>query len=165
MEWLVLSQQCRRAELAHSILLAGHLGKRKSAQQLLQHFYWPALFKDMDEYCCGCAVPDDCPGRQAVAPLFPLPIVDSPFDRITTDIVGPLLRICSGNRFVLVVCDYATRWPEAVHLRSMDAEHCGEELVLFSIPRVPKEILTDQGSNFTSQLLKDVHRLLSINPI
>ena len=44
-EQLVLPQQCRRAELAHSILLAGHLGKKKIAQRLLQYFYWPTLFK------------------------------------------------------------------------------------------------------------------------
>ena len=80
----------------------------------------------MDEYCRGCAeCQKTAPGRQAVAPLIPLPIVDSPIDRITMGIVGPLLRSRSGNRFVLVVCDYATRWPEAVHLRSIKSRaHC-----------------------------------------
>ena len=40
-EQLVLPQQCHRAvlELAHSIPLAGHLGKKKTAQRLLQRFY------------------------------------------------------------------------------------------------------------------------------
>ena len=38
-------------------------------------------------------------------------------------------------------------------------------MVLFLRVGVPKEILTDQGSNFTSQLLKDMYRLLSIKPI
>ena len=168
-EQLVLPQQCRRAvlELAHSIPLAGHLGKKKTAQRLLQRFYWPTLFKDVDEYCRGCAeCQKTAPGRQAIAPLVPLPIVDSPFERIAMDIVGPLPRSRSGNRFVLVVCDYATRWPEAVPLKSIDAGHVAEELmVLFSRVGVPKEILTDQGSNFTSQLLKEVYRLLSIKPI
>ena len=45
------------------------------------------------------------------------------------DIVGPLPRSRSGKRFILVVCDYATRYPEAVPLRSTDAEHIAEELV------------------------------------
>ena len=30
---------------------------------------------------------------------------------------------------------------------------------------IPKEILTDQGTNFTSQLLAEVYRLLCIQPI
>ena len=121
----------------------------------------------MDEYCRGCAeCQKTAPGRQAVAPLVPLPIVASPFERIVMDIVGPLPRSHSGNRFVLVVCDYATRWSEAVPLKSIDAGHVAEELmVLFSRAGVPKEILTDQGSNFTSQLLKEVYWLVSIKPI
>ncbi|KAL5517219.1 hypothetical protein EMCRGX_G002722 [Ephydatia muelleri] len=38
------------------------------------------------------------------------------------DIVGPLPRSSSGNRYVLVICDYATRYPEAVPMRAVDAE-------------------------------------------
>ena len=92
MEQLVLPQHCCRAvfELAHSIPLAGHLGKKKAAQWLLQRFYWPTLFKDVNEYCRGCAeCQKTAPGRQAVTPLIPLLIVDSPFERIVMDIVGP----------------------------------------------------------------------------
>ena len=67
---------------------------------------------------------------------------------------------------ILVICDYATRYPEAIPLRSIDAEHIAEELIkVFSRVGVPKEILTDQGSNFTSQLLAEVYRLLQIQPI
>ena len=72
----------------------------------------------------------------------------------------------SGNRYVLVVCDYATRYPESVALKSIDAEHVAEELIpLFARVGVPKEILTDQGSNFTSRLLEELYRLLHVRPI
>ena len=66
----------------------------------------------------------------------------------TRDIVGPLPRTTSGKRFILVVCDYATRYPEVVALSSTDAEHVAEELVrIFSRVGIPGEILTDQGPN------------------
>ena len=79
------------------------------------------------------------------------------------DIVGPMPKSRSGKRFVLVVCDYATRYPEAVALRSIDAEHIAEELVqIFSRVGVPQEILTDQGANFMSA---EVYKLLRIKPI
>ena len=45
------------------------------------------------------------------------------------DIVGPLSKSHSGKRYILVICDYATRYPEAIALRSTDAEHIAEELV------------------------------------
>lgn len=79
------------------------------------------------------------------------------------DIVGPLPHSRSGNQYVLVVCDYATSYPEAVALRNIDAESVAEELVkLFARVGIPREILTDQGTNFTSQLLAKVYRLLHV---
>ena len=49
----------------------------------------------------------------------------------------------------VVICDYATRYPEAIPLKSVDVEHVAEELVrLFTRVRVPAEIFTDQGSHF-----------------
>ena len=51
-------------------------------------------------------------------------------------------------------------------LRSIDAEHIAEELIkLFARVGVPKEILTDQGSNFMSQLLAELYRLLGVKAI
>ena len=121
----------------------------------------------MDEFCHSCC---ECqktsPGRQAVALLVPLPVIEVPFKRIAMDIIGPLPRSWSGNRNVLVVCDYAARWPEAAPLKLIDVEHVAEELMtLFSRVGVPREILTDQGSNFTSKLLTEVYKMLHIQPI
>jgi len=92
--------------------------------------------------------------------------MEEPFQRIAMDIVGPLPRSRSGKRYILVVCDYSTRYPEAIPLRSIDAECIAEELVhFFSQVGLPKEILTDQGSNFTSQLLTELYRMLHIHPV
>ena len=168
-EQLVLPRQACKIvlELAHSIPMAGHLGKRKTLQRILKRFYWPSIFKDVDEFCHNCC---ECqktsPGRRAVAPSVPLAVIEVPFKRIAMDIIGPLPRSRSGNRYVLVVCDYATRWPEAAPLKWIDAEHVAEELMtLFSMVGVPREILTDQGSNFTSKLLTEVYKMLHIQPI
>ena len=167
-EQLVLPAQLRRTalELAHSIPLAGHLGKSKTGQRLLQRFYWPTLFKDVDVFCRGCP---ECqkvsPRNRGVAALVCLPIVDVPFDKIAMDIVGPLPRSRNGNQYISVVCDYATRWPEAMPLKYIDAQHVAEELMaLFSRVGVPREILTDKGMNFTSNLLAEIYLLLHIKP-
>ena len=82
------------------------------------------------------------------------------------DIVGPLPRSSTGKRYILVICDYATRYPEAVALRTIDTNTVADELVaFFARVGVPDEILTDQGTNFTSQLLAEVYSLLQVKPI
>ena len=61
------------------------------------------------------------------------------------------------------MCDYATRYPEAIPLRTIDAEVIAQELMkIFARVGIPKEILTDQGSNFQSQ---ELYRLLHIGAL
>ena len=82
------------------------------------------------------------------------------------DLVGPLPQSRAGNKYVLVICDYPTRYLEAIPLCCIDAEHIAKELIkVFPRVGIPREILTDQGSNFTSQLLTEVYWLLHIQPI
>ena len=58
------------------------------------------------------------------------------------------------------------RYPEAFPLRSCDTEHVAEALVnLFARVGVPQEILTDQGTNFMSQLMMEIYNLLHIKSI
>ena len=168
-EQLVLPKHCREKvmELAHSIPMAGHLSKHKTTDRVLQRFYWPGLRADVAEYCRRCETCQKTTGvKPPSAPLVPLPVMDVPFERIAIDVVGPLPRTSSGNKYVLVICDFATRYPEAVPMKSVDAEKVAEELVkLFARVGIPGEILTDQGSNFTSQLLAELYRMLHNRPI
>ena len=62
------------------------------------------------------------------APLIPMPVIDTPFSRIAMDIVGPLERSSAGHRYILVVCDYATRYPEAFPLRKVKARQIVDSL-------------------------------------
>ena len=166
-EQLVLPLQCRKTVLQLAHQLAGHLGRDKTTRRILQRFYWPTMHRDVAQFCkaCGpCQKTSHYKGKRA--PLVPLPIMDVPFQRIAMDIVGPLPRSRSGNRYILVICDYATRYPEAVPLKSIEAERIAEELIkLFARVGIPEEILTDQGSNFTSQLLAELYRMLRVHPI
>ena len=89
-----------------------------------------------------------------------MPLIEQPFQRIAMDIVGLLPCTQRGNRFILSICDYATRYPEAIALPNVEASRVAKELVnLFSHMGVP---VTDQGTNFMSSLLEEVHYLLHI---
>ena len=158
---LLLTIQCRQKvhQLAHLIPLAGHMGRDKTLQRIQQRFYWPSLFHDVDSYCRTCP---ECQKvstpRQHRVPLIPLPIMKEPFERIAIDIVGLLPCSPKGYQYVLVICDYAARYPEAISLRCTDAHCVAEELIVFfSRMGIPRKILSDQGTNFMSQLLKEIY--------
>ena len=143
------------------------MGRDKTLQRIQQRPYWPSLFHDLDSYCRSCP---ECQKvstpRKHRVPLIPLPIMKQPFERITIDIVGPLPCSLKGYQYVLVIYDYATRYPEAIPLRCTDAHQVVEELIVFfSTMGIPHEILSDQGINFMSQLLKEIYQLMHIHPI
>ncbi|XP_078000635.1 uncharacterized protein LOC144453240 [Glandiceps talaboti] len=167
-EQIVVPKSCRLAilQLAHDIPLAGHLGTEKTKDRVLQNFNWPGIFSDIGQYCKSCP---DCQKTARSrfanrAPLIPLPTIDIPFKRIGCDILGPLPRAKAGNRYLLVICDYATRFPEAIPIKNQETKTIVDQLItVFSRVGIPEEIITDQGTNFMSILTKQLCQELKIS--
>ena len=167
---LVVPKECRNdlLMLAHTIPLAGHLGVDKTRERLLNHYYWPKIYETVKVYCGSCP---DCQktGRKFKsdkALLKPIPPMSTPFRKIGIDIAGPLPRTYSGNRYVLTVVDYATRYPEAFAIPSQTAEVVADALIeLFSRVGIPDELVSDQGTCFMSELMKQLCRNLNINKL
>lgn len=98
--------------------------------------------------------------------LQPLPIIGTPFDRIGMDIIDPLVKSSLGHQSALVICDYATRYPEVYPLRSIQVKHIVRCLIdLISRVGVPSETITDQGTNFMANLMKLLYKQLGIKGI
>ncbi|XP_032442308.1 uncharacterized protein LOC116734877 [Xiphophorus hellerii] len=165
-ETLALPQQFRHKvmELGHSIPWAGHMAFHKTLSRISSRFVWPGMYTQISKFCSSCEKCQLTSGRGvARARLQPLPIIETPFERLGMDIVGPLERSSTGYRYILVICDYATRYPEAFPLRSIKARHVANCLLqFFSRVGIPREILTDCGTNFLSKLLQQVYKLLGI---
>lgn len=99
-------------------------------------------------------------------PMVTTPIINEPFTKITMDIVGPLNRTKSGKKYILTIIDHSTHYPDAFALKEIDAKSVANALIeLFSRVGLPKIILTDQGSNFKSQLLKELYEMVNIQGI
>ncbi|XP_041439585.1 uncharacterized protein LOC121400486 [Xenopus laevis] len=163
------SYRAQLLHMAHEIPLAGHQGVTRTQHRLTQNFYWPGVSQEVTRYCRTC---DSCQrtGRANDKPRFPLcplPIISEPFQRVAVDLIGPLSRPSrSGKQYILTVVDYATRYPEAVALRKIDAPTVADALIqIFRRVGFPSEILSDQGPQFTSQLLQCLWQRCGVRPI
>jgi len=88
-----------------------------------------------------------------VAPLKSIPACGEPFCNVIIDCVGPLPKTKSGNQYLLTIMCKATRFPEAIPLRSIKAPKVVNVLVrFFMLVGLPQSIQSDQGSNFMSGL-------------
>lgn len=153
--------------MAHIAPLAGHFGISKTSNRIKRRFFWPGMCHDIRDLCRRCQTcQKTTPKHSPKAPLVPLPIIRTPFTRLAMDMIGPLPPTDEGHKYILTVCDYGTRYPEAFPLKSTTSREVAEALIdMFSRTGIPDEILTDRGSNFTSELMGEFYRLMGIRSI
>jgi len=152
--------------VAHESLLTAHQGIKKTQDKVGAVFYWPGIMSDIMRFVKSCEVCQSALGKQGVskAPLGHLPLIEEPFSMICIDIVGPIKpRTNAGNKYILTVIDMATRYPEAIPMKTINTEEVVDKLFeIYCRTGMPKRIHTDRGGQFTSELLNEVNRLLMI---
>ena len=155
--------------LAHESIVGGHLGAKKTGDRIASSFYWPGVVSDVTRFCQSC---DICQrttpkGRISKVPLGEMPLMEEPFQRIAVDLIGPIAPITDkGNRYILTIVDYATRYPEAIPLPKIEAERVAEAMFeTFCRIGFPREVLSDCGTQFTSDVMKEVSRLISLKQL
>lgn len=119
---------------AHDHVLSGHLGVRKTYERILRYFFWPGLKSDVAAHCRSyhsCQLSSKPNQIIPPAPLHPIPVINEPFERILIDCVGPLPKTKAGHQYTLTVMCAATRYPEAIPMRSIKAKVVRKELIKF----------------------------------
>ncbi|KAK7113985.1 hypothetical protein V1264_000125 [Littorina saxatilis] len=168
----VVVPECFRTDvlkLAHDTPMAGHQGVRRTRDRIWRDFYWPGICGDVKRYCASC---DACQrssrkGATKKVPMKSMPLIGTPFERVGVDIVGPIIPASNrGHKYILTMVDYATRYVEATPLKDIRTETVSEALwVMWTKVGIPREVLTDRGSQFTSEVMEEVNKLLNIKGI
>ena len=145
----------------HDSPTGGHYGENKTLDKIRQRYYWAKCGLDVKLWCKLCAV---CAAKKGARKLrYPLQQYDvgCPMERIAMD----FMETESGNRHLLVVMDYFTKWPEAYALPNQEALTVANVLASEFVPRhgVPLELHTDQGRNFESTVIRELCQLLGIH--
>lgn len=138
----------------------GHNGIEKTMKRVQERYYWPGLSTFVKKYCKACYVcavtKDNAPPNSA--PLVPINTSNlEPFQMVGMDILGPFPTAVNGEKYLVIMQDYFTKWPEAIALKSVDSDSIKRWLSNEIIPRygVMSELITDQGSQFVSKSFRD----------
>ena len=77
----------------------------------------PGVAKDVKDLCASSPICQKAdPAIIAKAPtLNPPPVIKEPFTRIALDVLGPLNRTKAGNKYILVLIDFATNGRRPLH--------------------------------------------------
>ena len=90
-------------------------------------------------------------------PLQPQVMIE-PFEKWALDFVGPISPMPRKKKYILVCTNYITRWVEDKSLFRATEKSVVEFIYeeIFTQFGVPREIATDQGTQFTSKLMKEL---------
>ncbi|UYV66976.1 hypothetical protein LAZ67_4003508, partial [Cordylochernes scorpioides] len=167
--WLMMIPKHLRSEVMadlHDAPTAGHLGFARTYDKVKKRFYWPGLYRTVRQYvshCRECQRRKKLPRRPA-GQLVSIPPVEKPFYKVGVDLLGRFPVSKDGNRWIIVCTDYMTRYAITKAIPDGGAIETAKFLVENVILKhgAPREMITDRGRNFISQVIKEINALCGI---
>lgn len=149
----------------HDLPMSGHCGYHRMFNRIKEKYRWHKMRKDIKSYiknCHSCQI-NKTLRRRNKAPMEITSTSHKPFERLALDICGPFPITENGHRFILTMQDDLTKFSHAICIPDHEAITVAENLVTFiTMFSIPKRILTDQGPEFMSDVIKQVSKLLRI---
>lgn len=153
------TERTRVLEFMHDSQQAGHPGSRQTARNIIQYFYWPGIACSVRSHVRECLPCNHfkarrTDGNQQQTPRIPT----EPFDTIALDIMGPYPKTARGKRFIVVITDLFSRWPEAYAVNKARVSNIAAILENEFFPRwgYPRKILSDNGTQFKGKKWRDL---------
>jgi hypothetical protein len=144
-----------------------HFGVGRTLDLVGHHFYWAGMRKDVTKTVSSC---DICQrAKKTPGPIekpSSMKMTERPFQRISMDYAGPLKRTRRGNQYFLVVVDDFSRYIKVfpvVKANGATTIRCLRQV--FAEEGVPEEVLTDNGTHFTSGDVDDFLRARGVNHV
>nr|GEY41808.1 reverse transcriptase domain-containing protein [Tanacetum cinerariifolium]GEY51856.1 reverse transcriptase domain-containing protein [Tanacetum cinerariifolium] len=130
--------------------------KRDSKARLLR-FYWSTIYHDAHDLVKSC---DGCQRQGKISQRDEMPQNSIQayeiFDVWGIDFMG-LFSSSRGNKYILVVVDYLSKWVEAKALRTNDVRVvCKFLKSLFARFQTPRTIISDRGTHFCNDQFANV---------
>uniref|UniRef100_A0A914Z7A9 RNA-directed DNA polymerase n=1 Tax=Panagrolaimus superbus TaxID=310955 RepID=A0A914Z7A9_9BILA len=148
-------------EFHEDALQGGHLGQQKTLEKLKKRVYWPSMTTDIKEIIKSCAVCQKSKvnaGNRSREPLQPIEPPTRPFDRIHTDICGPLPKAMDKEQYILVTIDAFSKWLIASPMKNQTAQTVSTTFINDVITKhgCPNSVTTDCGRQFTSTIFQEM---------
>lgn len=169
---VVVPVEARLRELAKNHNYYGHEQTNKLYKRLHWKFFWPKMKDDVKEFVRTCDVCQRTKTRHLdsaeLSHIVDLDKIDA-LGFWSIDLQGPFCTSKSGNRYIIVAIDYATKFVEAAATKDATALTTAKFILNNIILRhgVPKgmSLLSDQGKNFESKLIKELCDLYGITKL
>ena len=145
----------------------GHMAVNKTFLTIKSKYYWPNLWKELDQAIEKCVTCKRRNLQQRRAPVQEIGLPPYPMASLQVDLAGPHTKTLSGNVYICTFVDLYSGWPEVFCLPDKSAESVVEVLLEEIIPRhsCPISISSDNGKEFANKYFKETLERLKIKHI
>lgn len=145
---------------------AVHPGVNNTINLIKDNYHWPDLDKDVSSFESEC---EKCFRRKVNKTLAQAEMhsvtATEPLEIIALDFIGERSRTSNGNTHILMSIDIFTRYIEATATNAIDAKTIAKFVInnIFCRYGAPRRLLTDNGSGFTSNFMKEISKTMEIS--
>ena len=161
----IVVPQAERVELARFMHRStAHLSYRRLCPSLRKRFWWRTMGTDLKAWIRCC---DLCQQRKSGDKRGRYPLKQggygAPLDRVSFDLSGPWPVTKQGNKYILAITDYFSKWLELVALPDKTAIGTANALNLFVLRHgVVRVLHSDRGTEFTAAVVRRLSRILGV---
>lgn len=158
--WKYLVPLVERKPIIKTIHEEAHLGFLKTLAKLRERFYWPRMASDVKRFCHSCEICKESkiPNINVQPVCGKQKLCSRPWEMISMDFLGPYPRSKRGNIWLLVVCDYFSKFVMIQCLKTATAPSVClfVENLIFNLFGAPNVCITDNAKVFKSEAFQNL---------
>ena len=145
----------------------GHMGVQKTFNSIKRKYYWPNLFKELNQYVSMCTICQTRCLQKIKQPLQETDIPPYPMAKLSLDLSGPYPTSMSGNKYIIAFVDWFSGWPEAYAVPDKTADTVAHLLIEKIFPRFgcPLQIVSDNGTENVNKVVRETLENLKIDHV
>jgi len=167
---LIYVPKCLRTrvlELHHDSVSAGHFGINKTVELISRNFWWPKLHNDVKKFIKSCETccKSKIPRHKPYGLLSPLSTPNRAWSDISMDFIVELPK-SKDMTTIMVVVDRLTKMAHFIPFRCLPTAAIAADSFInniFKLHGFPYSIISDRGTQFTSDFWNRLCLLLDIN--
>ena len=154
-------------ELCHSNYLSGHFGIFKSHKAVLNRFWWPKLFSEIETFiseCRLCQRTKHLRRKEGFMCIKPWP--NKPIEFISIDYQVDLPTTPRGKKHILVVNDHFSKFIKLYAVKDRTAPTAASCMTNYVLQfGIPDKLLSDQDPSYESNLFQCLMNNLGIKKL